>query len=277
MTVTIGSQTNVPDPGAPITSPWAQDTARKLVHTFANAAARDAWSTRPDGAMAVTTDTDRLYLFTGTAWVEIPNVTDGDARYVNVAGDTMSGNLIVGGDPTVGAGWQVRADGPMLNHTRPPNALLSASLNLIRNGSPTADAGGLYIKFERSGAQIGSVTIGAGGTSVAYNTTSDERLKVRDGDITDAADRVQQLAAAAFRGRWRDGDSGEPTGEAHDLLYAHDIAAAAPYVVTGERGAVDGDDQPIMQQVDYGALVPLLVAALGEALNRITALEAAGS
>jgi hypothetical protein len=71
MPITIGSQTNVPDPGSPIASPWSQDTARKLVHTFANVTARDAWLSPPDGAMAVTVDTDQLWQRKGAVWVEL--------------------------------------------------------------------------------------------------------------------------------------------------------------------------------------------------------------
>lgn len=51
MPTTIGSQTNVPAPGDPITSPWHQDTAKKIVHVFASIAARDAWAAPPNGAV----------------------------------------------------------------------------------------------------------------------------------------------------------------------------------------------------------------------------------
>lgn len=50
MTKVIGSQTDVPDIGDPIVSPWAQDTAKKIVHTFASTTARDAWADPPEGA-----------------------------------------------------------------------------------------------------------------------------------------------------------------------------------------------------------------------------------
>lgn len=54
---TIGSLTNVPAPGDPITSPWAQDASRRVVHVFANktALAGAAWPGLADGAQAYTT------------------------------------------------------------------------------------------------------------------------------------------------------------------------------------------------------------------------------
>jgi hypothetical protein len=76
MTVTIGSQTNVPDPGSPILSPWAQDTAKKLVHTFPNSTARDAWTSPPDGAMCVTVNDDNLWQRKNGVWVDIVTVDD---------------------------------------------------------------------------------------------------------------------------------------------------------------------------------------------------------
>jgi hypothetical protein len=287
MTITIGSQTNVPDPGAPITSPWAQDTARKLVHTFTNAAARDAWTTRPEGAMAVTMDTDRLWLWNGTAWQEVIGTATGDGRYVRLAGattQTVDGSIVAASTQIAGAiptpavaGSMARSDGAMASTVvgggAAPNSLPNIVLN--RTNSPAHDAGGVFIRFDRTsgGTNAGMIAIVAGG-GVGYQTASDERLKVYDGAIIDAAERVQRLAELAFRGRWRD-DDGEAAGDTWDLMYAHDIAAEAPYAVTGERDATGDDGEPVYQQVNFPALVPLLVAALGDALERIAALEAA--
>lgn len=68
MTVVIGSQSNVPDVGDPITSPWHQDTATKIVHRFASLAAANAWTTAPDGAVCITTDTATSWKRIGGVW-----------------------------------------------------------------------------------------------------------------------------------------------------------------------------------------------------------------
>lgn len=58
MTTTIGQLTNVPNPGSPITSPWAQDVTRLARHTFTNAAALLAqWPSAQNGAHALVLDT----------------------------------------------------------------------------------------------------------------------------------------------------------------------------------------------------------------------------
>lgn len=58
MTTTIGSLANVPNPGSPITSPWAQDVTRYARHQFTNAAALLAqWPSANNGSHAVLLDT----------------------------------------------------------------------------------------------------------------------------------------------------------------------------------------------------------------------------
>ena len=194
------------------------------------------------------------------------------AAKVAKTGDTMSGNLQVGSYPP-GAGGQITAVGGFYSRVD-----VAGTRNLILDRISTgAAASEPFATFTRIQVPVGSITMGANLTSVLYNTTSDERIKHRDGDIVDAADRVQQLGRQAFRGRYLHPDTGEPFGDEVDLLYAHDTAAAAPYAVTGERGAVDGDGNPVLQQVDYPGMVPLLVAALSQALDRIDALEAAAA
>jgi hypothetical protein len=285
MTITIGSQTNVPDPGSPITSPWAQDTARKLVHTFANAAARDAWASPPDGAMCVTLDNDVLYMYRSTAWVQVPNLQSADNRYVLDAGDTMSGALAVNGDITSIGGY-LRAGGPAESGTVGVAAQAAtgrvfslcvnhsnASSVWNRGGGGSSDAGQQFASFQRLGVVIGSIAIAGSMTAVVYNTTSDPRLKHVDGDASVATDAVRQLGAAAFVGRWLHPDTAEPHGPAQVMLSSHDVEDVAPHAVTGERDAVDDDGHIVAQQVDYGSLVPLLMAALSQALDRITALE----
>jgi hypothetical protein len=57
---TIGELTNVPEPGAGVTSPWAQDTTNRIVHRFASFAALNAWAAG-DGAQAVVAPASNQY------------------------------------------------------------------------------------------------------------------------------------------------------------------------------------------------------------------------
>ena len=58
-----------------------------------------------------------------------------------------------------------------------------------------------------------------------------------------------------------------------DGFLAHEVTAV-PEAITGTKDEVDADNKPIYQGIDQSKLVPLLVAALQEAIGRIEALEA---
>jgi hypothetical protein len=55
---------------------------------------------------------------------------------------------------------------------------------------------------------------------------------------------------------------------------AHELAEVVPEAVTGEKDAVDAEGKPVYQGIDQSKLVPLLTAALQEALAKIESLEA---
>jgi len=57
------------------------------------------------------------------------------------------------------------------------------------------------------------------------------------------------------------------------MMVAHEVQEVAPYCVTGEKDATDENGEPVYQQLDYTAMVPLLTAALQEALAKIETLE----
>jgi hypothetical protein len=63
-------------------------------------------------------------------------------------------------------------------------------------------------------------------------------------------------------------------GSRVDGFIAHEAQDVVPEAVTGEKDAVDADGNPEYQGIDQSKLVPLLTAALQEALKRIEALEA---
>jgi hypothetical protein len=127
-----------------------------------------------------------------------------------------------------------------------------------------AVVGNTFASYRRSNTQIGSVTC-ATTTTVAYNTSSDRRLKRIIGPVADAAERVRQLRVWHFA--WKADDTEQ------DGLIADEVQSVVPIAVTGEPDAVDEDGNIEAQQMDYSKLVPLLTAALQEALDRIDTLE----
>ena len=119
-------------------------------------------------------------------------------------------------------------------------------------------------QFRVSGTTIGSISYS--NTLVAYNTTSDYRLKENVTPITNGITRFQQLKPSKFN------FIVEPDKTVEGFL-AHEAQAVVPECVTGEKDAVDADGNPVYQGIDQSKLVPLLTAALQEAIARIETLE----
>ena len=159
-----------------------------------------------------------------------------------------SGNVMVATDSTQGGhNLSVRGDSltPMV---------------LRRNGS---NGGVLSIMKESN--FVGSIVVD--GSSTTYNTSSDYRLKENVTLVSDGITRVKQLAPKRFNFII------EP-GKTVDGFLAHEAATVVPEAVTGEYNAVDEDNNPVYQQIDQSKFVPLLTAALQEAISEIESLKA---
>jgi len=115
-----------------------------------------------------------------------------------------------------------------------------------------------------SGGGVGSISITASAT--AYNTSSDYRLKENVTDVTDGITRVKQLAPKRFN-FIADADT------TVDGFLAHEAQAVVPEAVIGTHNEVDDDGNAVMQGIDQSKLVPLLTAALQEAISKIETLE----
>ena len=110
-------------------------------------------------------------------------------------------------------------------------------------------------------------TISTNGSATAYNTSSDYRLKENIVPLTGAADRLNQLQVHRFN------FIADPSKTVDGFL-AHEAQAIVPECVTGAKDEVDADGNPVYQGIDQSKLVPLLTAALQEAMERIEVLEA---
>ena len=126
-------------------------------------------------------------------------------------------------------------------------------------------AGRTQIAFANPNGIVGTISSTASAT--AYNTSSDYRLKENVVPLTGAADRLNQLQVHRFN-FITDPD------KTVDGFIAHEAQAVVPECVTGTKDAVDDDGNPIYQGIDQSKLVPLLTAALQEALAKIETLEA---
>jgi hypothetical protein len=143
----------------------------------------------------------------------------------------------------------------------------SAGSNTRRTGlyqrSETTNASSIQAYYNPNGI-VGSISIS--GSSTVYNTSSDYRLKENIVPLTGAADRLNQLQVHRFN------FIADPDTTVDGFL-AHEAQAVVPECVTGTKDEVDDEGNPVYQGIDQSKLVPLLTAALQEAIGRIETLE----
>ena len=188
----------------------------------------------------------------------------------------------------------------------------SGTLQLNNGSATTAEIArygtdGAVIKFYKGSTEVGNISLT--GSSTAYNTSSDYRLKTDAQPMTGASARVQALNPVNFE--WI------ADGTRVDGFLAHEAQAIVPEAVTGTKDAMRDeeyevtpavyedvvipavlDDEgneleaerteqqlvteavmgtrsvPDYQGIDQSKLVPLLTAALQEALTEISDLKA---
>jgi len=130
------------------------------------------------------------------------------------------------------------------------------------------------VSFARiSGGSVSIVgTITTGTSSTSYNTSSDYRLKENAVLISDGITRLKTLKP--YRFNWKVDPSTTVDG-----FFAHEVTAV-PEAVTGTKDEISTDEdgavpkgEPIYQSIDQSKLVPLLTAALQEAVAKIEVLE----
>mgnify|MGYP005991565655 CR=1 FL=1 len=167
-----------------------------------------------------------------------------------------SGNLLVGKTASnfANAGVEIRGAGEIT---------LTRAGDLLTTRRVTSE--GVHISIRAiGGTVVGSVS--SNGTNASFNTSSDYRLKENVVNITDGITRVKQLQPKRFNFIV----DAETTV---DGFLAHEAQTVVPEAVTGIKDEVDENGDPVMQGIDQSKLVPLLTAALQEAIAKIETLE----
>ena len=155
----------------------------------------------------------------------------------------------------------------------------SAKLNIAANGNhitcKSHNTGGYYsIYFRSANTNVGNIYFNSGGTQ--YNTGSDYRLKQNIVSLTGAIDRIKTLSPKRF-------NFISESGVTRDGFLAHEVTTV-PEAITGTKDAVSTADdvavgistyvgEPIYQTIDQSKPVPLLTAAIQEAIAKIETLE----
>jgi hypothetical protein len=163
-----------------------------------------------------------------------------------------SGNVFVGTATSIGSGKFVTS----FSSNSGPGLIVSDST--IQN---TATFLGCYAGSTR----IGSITAN-GTTNVAFNTSSDYRLKENIAPIENALERVAQLKPVTYTWKNTDNELGEG-------FIAHELAEVCPLAVTGEKDALEEDGSIKAQGVDYSKLTALLTKAIQEQQTIINDLK----
>jgi hypothetical protein len=163
-----------------------------------------------------------------------------------------SGNLLVGTTS------QVLTSKISTNFTG--NNSNGATFNDTGNGN-----GAGFIIFSESGTAIGSVSRVASTSAVAFNTTSDYRLKTVTGAVTGQGERIDALNPVDYL--WKDG------GQQARGFLAHEFQTVYPNSVTGDKDAVDADGNPKHQsmQAATSEVIADLVAEIQSLRKRLAA------
>jgi hypothetical protein len=135
----------------------------------------------------------------------------------------------------------------------------------------TNNAGTYYFQnFYRDDNNVGVGAITSNGSTTNYSQSSDYRLKENIVPIANSVARIKQLKPSQY-------NFIVDPDRTVDGFIAHEAQAVVPECVTGEKDAVDDKGNPIYQGIDQSKLVPLLTAALQEAIAKIETLEAANA
>ena len=134
----------------------------------------------------------------------------------------------------------------------------------LRHAAATSGQNGVGIIFQNTGGSVvGKIDFGQ--SSTQYRATSDYRLKENAVSISDGITRLKTLKPYRFN------FIAEPD-KTVDGFFAHEVTAV-PEAISGTKDEVDSDNEPVYQGIDQSKLVPLLTAALQEAVAKIEVLE----
>jgi hypothetical protein len=171
----------------------------------------------------------------------------------------QNGTVLIGTTSTISIGSGT-TDGVQIEPT---------ALAISRDGQPVGyfrrrSSDGQLFQFYRDTTQVGNISVTT--TSTSFVTSSDYRLKENVVPLTGAIDRLSQLQVHRFN------FIADPD-KTVDGFIAHEAQAVVPECVTGTKDEVDEEGNAMYQGIDQSKLVPLVVAALQEALAEIETLK----
>ena len=210
--------------------------------------------TTPIGALRIGSPDNNIVLDTGITTGNYCYIQGTDkanlATGTNLLINPNGGNVLVGTTSLIG-------DSSRLNISY---TYTNSGIGLQSNTASAHNA----IMFTNTNGTVGTIT--TSGSSTAYNTSSDYRLKENVQYEWSATERLKKLKPAQFN------FLSDPDNTVDGFL-AHEAQEVVPEAVTGVKDEVDDDGNPVMQGIDQAKLVPLLVKTIQELEARIAKLE----
>jgi len=117
----------------------------------------------------------------------------------------------------------------------------------------------------RSADGVARGTININNTGMSFTGNSDYRLKENPTEIKNSIEKLMKLKPKNFK--WKSSESRT------DGFYAHEVTDICPDAVFGEYDAVDENNDPVYQKLDYSKLIPLLTSALQETIKELNDLK----
>jgi len=181
-------------------------------------------------------------------------LSDGDGNPRGIFDD--SGNLLVGttSGTTYKAQFYAGDQYAFLGY----NTNSAKAVADIWNAATTGDNKFVNFATETGGTTRGSITYNRAGGLTAYNTTSDYRAKDIIGPVVDSGELID--STPVYMGKMKGATQERPMFIAHETPeYAH----------TGKKDAIDADGNPVYQQMDASALIPVMWAEIQSLRKRL--------
>jgi hypothetical protein len=201
-----------------------------------------------------------IYLTTGVATAY--QQTTGEHRWYTAPSGTAGNAITFTQAMTLDASSNLMV-GTTTNAINDSNSIVIVSNNgsvvgqVICNHATSTGSGERFAAFGYAGSSIGSITQN-GTTAVAYNTSSDYRLKENIQDADSASSLIDAIQVRQFN--WKSDGSHQRYG-----FIAQELVTVAPEAVHQPT------DTEEMMAVDYSKLVPMLVKEIQSLRQRLSA------
>jgi hypothetical protein len=142
------------------------------------------------------------------------------------------------------------------------NTNTAASTVVIWNKATTGNNTFQNFGTEGTITTRGSISYNRAGGLTVYSTTSDYRAKDISGPVINSGALIDSIPVYMGKMKW--------ASQERPMFIAHETPA---YAHTGDKDAVDADGNPVYQQMDASALIPVMWAEIQSLRKRLAALE----